>query len=185
MSLTSEAQHRPMKIGVVAPASRLDAGHWRTRGARARAKHLSRPRSSSFPSAMLPVQRAFRGRRRRARARAFLDVANDPRFRRGVVRARRLWLGPHRRARAWRGSRPRRARRPISATAICGFLLAGALSRRASRVAHGPMPADIRREGGEAAVTRGAALAGRARAGRAGAASPQTDRRRRPSTSPC
>lgn len=36
-----------------------------------------------------------------------------------------------------------------------GFLLAGLYARGIGRVAHGPMPADLNREGGEAAVLRG------------------------------
>jgi muramoyltetrapeptide carboxypeptidase len=35
-----------------------------------------------------------------------------------------------------------------------GFLLAGLHAQRAGRLAHGPMPADLNREGGEAAVAR-------------------------------
>jgi len=87
-----------------------------------------------------------------ARARAFLDVANDPHF-------HAVWI-----ARGGYGS-CRIAERVLSELnayareklylgySDAGFLLAG-LYAKGCRVAHGPMPADLARPGGEAAVLR-------------------------------
>jgi muramoyltetrapeptide carboxypeptidase len=87
-----------------------------------------------------------------ARARAFLDVANDPHF-------HAVWV-----ARGGYGS-CRIAERVLSELndyareklylgySDAGFLLAG-LYAKGYRVAHGPMPADLVRPGGEAAVLR-------------------------------
>lgn len=88
-----------------------------------------------------------------ARAKAFLDIANDPDFDalwflRGGYGANRLiervmaLLTPAARAKAYLGY------------SDAGFLL-GALYRHGfKRLYHGPMPQDLRRAGGEAAVTR-------------------------------
>jgi muramoyltetrapeptide carboxypeptidase len=87
------------------------------------------------------------------RADAFLDLANDPGFdavwfARGGYGAGRIaeravaGLGDAARAKTYMGY------------SDLGFLLA-ALYREGFSVAHGPMPADIKRAGGEAAVTRG------------------------------
>jgi len=87
-----------------------------------------------------------------ARASAFLDVANDPHF-------HAVWI-----ARGGYGS-CRMAERVLSQLndyarekiylgySDAGFLLAG-LYAKGCRVAHGPMPADFARPGGEAAVLR-------------------------------
>lgn len=86
------------------------------------------------------------------RARAFLDVANDPHFHavwigRGGYGACRIvekiipQLTGYAREKVYLGY------------SDAGFLLA-ALYRAGCRVAHGPMPADILRTGGEAAVLR-------------------------------
>lgn len=87
------------------------------------------------------------------RASAFLDVANDPGFdavwfARGGYGSGRIAervaaeLAPASRAKTYLGY------------SDLGFLLA-ALYREGLDVAHGPMPADLRRAGGEAAVARG------------------------------
>jgi muramoyltetrapeptide carboxypeptidase len=87
-----------------------------------------------------------------ARERAFLDVANDSHFdalwfARGGYGSCRIaervlaQLNKHARGKVYLGY------------SDAGFLLAG-LYAKGCRVAHGPMPADLTREGGEAAVQR-------------------------------
>ena len=88
-----------------------------------------------------------------ARAQAFLDVANDPEFdalwfARGGYGSGRLaeLVFPHL-AEAAR-------RKAYLGYSDAGVLLAGLYAAGFGQVAHGPMPHDIFREGGEAAVAR-------------------------------
>src|SRR3954470_14871295 len=97
----------------------------------------------------------------RARLEALLEVANDPGFdavwfARGgygscrIAEAAIERLGPSARNKAWLGY------------SDAGFVLAGLYRAGFANLAHGPMPNDLRREGGEAAVRRGLAwLTGR------------------------
>jgi muramoyltetrapeptide carboxypeptidase len=96
------------------------------------------------------------------RAKALVETANDPSFdaiwfARGGYGSCRIAaealaaFGPAARDKAWLGY------------SDAGFLLAGLYKAGFADVAHGPMPQDIRRPGGEAAVRRALAwLAGRA-----------------------
>jgi muramoyltetrapeptide carboxypeptidase len=88
-----------------------------------------------------------------ARADAFVETANDPGFdalwfARGGYGSNRIAeavlarLGPAARAKAYLGY------------SDAGFLLAGLYRAGFPDVAHGPMPNDVRRDGGEAAVRR-------------------------------
>jgi muramoyltetrapeptide carboxypeptidase len=88
-----------------------------------------------------------------ARADALVEMANDPAFdaiwfARGgygscrFAEAALARLGPAARAKAWLGY------------SDAGFLLAGLYRAGFARIAHGPMPQDAMREGGEAAVAR-------------------------------
>ncbi len=87
------------------------------------------------------------------RAAAFLDVANDPGF--DAVWFARGGYGSGRIAeRAAAGLAPAARVKTYLGYSDLGFLLA-ALYRAGLDVAHGPMPADLRRPGGEAAVARG------------------------------
>jgi muramoyltetrapeptide carboxypeptidase len=92
-----------------------------------------------------------------ARAAAFVDFANDPSldavwFARGGYGACRILdaalrrLGPPARAKTYLGY------------SDAGSLLAGLARGGVGRVVHGPMPADILRDGGEAAVSRSLAF---------------------------
>jgi muramoyltetrapeptide carboxypeptidase len=97
-----------------------------------------------------------------ARAAALIETANDPSFdaiwfARGGYGSCRIAaaaldaFGPAARGKAWLGY------------SDAGFLLAGLYKAGFADVAHGPMPQDVRRPGGEAAVRRALAwLAGRA-----------------------
>jgi muramoyltetrapeptide carboxypeptidase len=136
-------------IGIVAPASRLDPAL--ADAVMALAEGLDPPPQLFFHPQCFLSSGHFAGDDE-ARARAFLDVANDPNF-------DALWIG-----RGGFGSCR------IAATVLAqlndaarqklylgysdaGFLLAG-LYRQGCRVTHGPMPADILRDGGEVAVKR-------------------------------
>jgi muramoyltetrapeptide carboxypeptidase len=88
-----------------------------------------------------------------ARAEALVETANDPGFdaiwfARGGYGSCRIAetalarLGPAARAKAWLGY------------SDAGFLLAGLYRAGFARIAHGPMPQDAMRDGGEAAVER-------------------------------
>jgi muramoyltetrapeptide carboxypeptidase len=97
----------------------------------------------------------------RVRLEALLEAANDPGFEavwfaRGgygscrIAEAAIERLGPAARDKAWLGY------------SDAGFLLAGLYRAGFANLAHGPMPNDLRRPGGEAAVRRGLAwLTGR------------------------
>ena len=89
----------------------------------------------------------------RDRAAAFLEAANDPAvdavwFARGGYGSCRIaeevlaGLGPAARGKAWLGY------------SDAGYLLAGLYRARIGTVAHGPMPRDVVRDGGEDAVLR-------------------------------
>jgi muramoyltetrapeptide carboxypeptidase len=136
-------------IGIVAPASRLDPAL--AEAVTALAGGLDAPPQLLFHPQCYLTSGHFAGDDE-ARARAFLDIANDPHF-------DALWIG-----RGGYGS-CRIAKTVLAGLndaaraktylgySDAGFLLAG-LYRQGCRVAHGPMPADILRDGGEAAVTR-------------------------------
>ena len=88
------------------------------------------------------------------RANAFLEAANDRGIDARLVRARRLRRGPRRRARPPPAERRPRAQKTYLGYSDAGALLAGLYTRGFQHVAHGPMPADLKRDGGEAAVKR-------------------------------
>lgn len=139
-----------MRIAIVAPSSRL------SEDAARRAQEVA---AAAFPRAELVFHRQcflshhhFAGTDE-ARAEALVEVANDPGFdavwfARGGYGACRIAtaalgrLGPAARDKAWLGY------------SDAGFLLAALYRAGFPHVAHGPMPQDIMREGGEAAVTR-------------------------------
>lgn len=91
------------------------------------------------------------------RAQAFVEVANDEAF--DAVWFGRGGYGSCRMAeRALAGLTPVAARKTYLGYSDMGALLAGLYRQGFRRLAHGPMPADINREGGEAAVARALAF---------------------------
>jgi muramoyltetrapeptide carboxypeptidase len=139
-----------MKIAVVAPSSRFGED------AAARVEKIA---AASFPDAEIVFhpQCFFRhdhfAGTDDARAHALVEVANDPGFEavwfaRGGYGACRIAreaiarLGPAARDKAWLGY------------SDAGYLLAGLYRAGFPHVAHGPMPQDALRQGGEAAVAR-------------------------------
>lgn len=94
---------------------------------------------------------------------ALLECANDPStdavwFAKGGYGSNRIA------ADALAGMNPHAGAKTYLGYSDCGFLLAGLYRGKIGRPAHGPMPVDIRRDGGEAAVRRALAwLSGSAR----------------------
>jgi muramoyltetrapeptide carboxypeptidase len=141
-----------MRIGVVAPSCAIDADVVARVGALVDAQlGTSAPEIVFHPQCFLSDGH-FAGPDG-ARVDAVLDYANDPGFdaiwfARGGHGACRVAptalarLGDAARGKAYLGY------------SDAGFLLAGLYAAGVERVAHGPMPADIRREGGAAAVLR-------------------------------
>jgi muramoyltetrapeptide carboxypeptidase len=136
-----------MRIGIVAPSCRIDEDAVR----RVSALAAGRAELVWHPQCFLSDGH-FAGPDA-ARAEALVAVANDPAidaiwFARGGYGACRIVdqvveaLGPAARDKTYLGY------------SDAGTLLGALYARGIGRVAHGPMPADIRREGGEAAVTR-------------------------------
>lgn len=144
-----------MKIGIVAPSCRLDeAVAGRLPGLAREAYGADAPEFLIHPQCFLS-EGHFAGPDA-ARADAFVELANDPDidsiwFARGGYGACRMVdlalprLNEAARAKAYLGY------------SDAGFLLAGLYAQGIGRVAHGPMPTDMKREGGEAAVLRGLA----------------------------
>ena len=149
-----------MRIAVVAPSSRFDE-EAAARVAAIAARVQPGVALHFHPQCFL-THNHFAGTDA-AREDALVEVANDPGvdaiwFARGgygacrIAEAALARLGPAARAKAWLGY------------SDAGFLLAGLYRAGFAQVAHGPMPQDVMREGGEAAVERALAwLAGRAR----------------------
>ena len=137
-------------IGVVAPASRLDPSI--AERVRALAGTMeSAPEVFFHPQCFLSSGH-FAGDDE-ARARAFLDVANDPNF-------DALWIGRggygscRIAERVVAGLTETAGRKIYLGYSDAGALLGALYKQGFDGVAHGPMPADINREGGEAAVAR-------------------------------
>jgi muramoyltetrapeptide carboxypeptidase len=136
-----------MRIGIVAPSCTLDPGL----PERLTALAGTRAELVFHPQCFLS-EGHFAGPDE-ARAVALIEMANDPSldavwFARGGYGACRIAepaikaMGEAARSKRWLGY------------SDAGFLLAGLYGRGIGQVAHGPMPADLNRDGGEAAVLR-------------------------------
>jgi muramoyltetrapeptide carboxypeptidase len=136
-----------MRIGIVAPAGRIDPALVE----RLFALASGRAELVVHPQCFLSDGH-FAGSDA-ARAAALLDYANDPAidaiwFARGGYGSARIVehvlprLGPAARRKQWLGY------------SDMGTLLGALYGAGFQRIAHGPMPADLRRDGGEAAVLR-------------------------------
>lgn len=138
-------------IAVVAPANRLEPEMAAKVEAVARAHYGERVALAFHPQCFLSAGH-FAGSDA-ARSAAFLEVANDPSF--GAVWFARGGYGACRLDDALFGKLNRAARHKT----YLGYSDMGVLLARLSRAGvgqsvHGPMPTDIRREGGEAAILR-------------------------------
>lgn len=139
-----------MKIGIVAPAARLHPDTAERVAALAHAVCGGRAELVFHPQCFLSDGH-FAGDDA-ARAAAFLEIANDPDF--DVVWFGRGGYGSGRIADAvLRGLGPAATTKTYLGYSDGGFLLAG-LYKQGYRAVHGPIAHDIRRTGGDAAVTR-------------------------------
>jgi len=141
-----------MVIGIVAPASRLDPGLAEKTVALARDLYPGRALELRFHPQCFLSAGHFAGDDE-TRARAFLDVANDESidalwFARGGYGSGRLS------ERVLAGLTPAATGKTYLGYSDAGALLAALYTRGFEGLAHGPMPADLRREDGEAAVAR-------------------------------
>jgi muramoyltetrapeptide carboxypeptidase len=141
-----------VKIGIVAPASRLEPDMAERVNAIAQADFGARAELIFHPQCFLKDGH-FAGDDQ-ARADAFVEVANDPSFdavwfaRGGYGSGRILPLALPRLGIAARD-------KTYLGYSDMGSLLGGLYGMGFPHLAHGPMPADIRRQGGEATIARG------------------------------
>jgi len=139
-----------MRIGMVAPGKRLD---------QALAAQLLALVAGHFPTVELLIhpqcflsEGHFAGPDS-ARAAAFLEMANDPKI--DAIWFARGGYGSNRIIDHVMGSlAPAAANKAYLGYSDMGFLLGALYARRIGRPVHGPMPTDLAREGGEAAVLR-------------------------------
>ena len=146
---------RIVRIGIVAPGSPIDASLAARVTKLATALHGERSELRFHPQCFLSAGH-FAGDDE-ARAGAFLEFANDPQLdavwiARGGYGACRIV------SRVLAGLAPGAMDKTYLGYSDAGFLLAALYGRGASGAAHGPMPADILREGGDEAVARALAF---------------------------
>lgn len=143
---------RPVRIGVVAPASRIDPAVPAEVEALARRLYPDGRVEVVFDSQCFLTHDHFAGNDA-ARAEGFLRVANDPTF--DALWVARGGYGSNRPAEAILNGLTAAARDKIyMGYSDLGFVWAGLYARGIGRPTHGPVAHDIRRVGGEAAVTR-------------------------------
>jgi muramoyltetrapeptide carboxypeptidase len=141
---------RRIKVGIVAPSSRLE---------RPMAERVTALAAEGFPAVELHFHpQCFRSAGHFAgtdddRTAALVEIANDASF--DAVWFGRGGYGSGRIAEAALGQLTETARvKTYLGYSDAGVLLAGLYGRGFQNVVHGPMPADINRDGGEAAVAR-------------------------------
>ena len=140
-----------MRIAVVAPSSRFPP-ELAARVAALAAEHAQGAELHFHPQCFL-TDRHFAGSDRE-RLRAFVDCANDPAF--DAIWFARGGYGACRIAEDAVAALTSAARDKVYlGYSDGGYLLAGLYRAGFSRVAHGPIPGDFARDGGEEAVRRG------------------------------
>lgn len=144
-------RERKIKIGIVAPASRIEPAMAEKAKEVADALYSGRAELHFHPQCFLSSGH-FAGDDA-ARANAFLDVANDPGF--DALWVARGGYGSNRIAqRVLEGLKPVAKEKTYLGYSDVGFLMAGLYNAGFPSVAHGPVVADLNRQGGEEAVTR-------------------------------
>ncbi|MBV9992046.1 MAG: LD-carboxypeptidase [Alphaproteobacteria bacterium] len=139
------------RIGIVAPASRIAPELAERVAALAERLYPGRATLTFHPQCFLSSGHFAGGDE--ARAEAFRDFADDASF--DAVWFARGGYGSGRIAgQVTAELSPAAKRKTYLGYSDMGYLLGG-LYAQGCRVAHGPMPADLKREGGEAAVARG------------------------------
>ena len=143
---------KPVRIGVVAPASRIDPAVPAEVEALVARLYADRRVQIVFDPQCFLTHNHFAGDDA-ARAEGFLRVANDPAF--DALWIARGGYGSNRIAEAVLAGLKSAARDKIYlGYSDLGFVLAGLYRQGVGRPVHGPAAHDIRRAGGEAAVTR-------------------------------
>jgi len=142
----------PLRIGVVAPSNRIDQELAARLKAFAADSFLDRaPEIVVHPQCFLSAGH-FAGDDE-ARLKAFVEVANDPSF--DVLWFARGGYGACRIAEAAIAQLAEAARaKTYLGYSDAGVILAGLYKRGFANLAHGPMPVDLTRAGGEAAIRR-------------------------------
>ncbi|HWE44846.1 MAG TPA: LD-carboxypeptidase [Caulobacteraceae bacterium] len=141
-----------MRIGVVAPAGRVEPSLADRTQALAEAMFPGRAPEVWFHPQCFLSSGHFAGHDA-ARAAAFLEVANDPGF--DALWCARGGYGSNRSAAAiLEGVKPAARDKAYLGYSDIGFLLAGLYRAGFERLAHGPVPRDLDRPGGEAAAAR-------------------------------
>lgn len=141
-----------VKIGIVAPASPVDPAIVARLHGLAAARFPEQPPEIVFSPQCFLSDGHFAGDDE-ARARAFLAIANDPSF-------DALWFGRGGYGSCRLAERLMPALGPAAGSKTylgysdAGSLLAALYRHGIGRPAHGPMPSDLKRPGGEAAVAR-------------------------------
>jgi muramoyltetrapeptide carboxypeptidase len=141
-------EDEPMRIGVVAPSTPID----RDVAAQVMALAAEHGAEVHFHPQCFIAHKHFAGEDS-VRADAFVEIANDPAF-------DALWF-----ARGGYGScriaedvlarlEPPARKKAYLGYSDAGFMLAGLYAAGFDDIAHGPMPQDVRRDDGEAAVRR-------------------------------
>src|ERR1700679_270618 len=140
-----------IKIGVVAPASRIEPALAEQVTALAHSLYQARVEIVFHPQCFLSANH-FAGDDE-ARALAFLRVANDDSF--DALWVARGGYGSNRIvAQVLDGLTPAANTKTYLGYSDAGFLLAALYKAGIGTVVHGPIPADLMRAGGDAAVTR-------------------------------
>lgn len=143
---------RVVRIGVVAPASRIDPAVPAEVEALVRRLYPDGRVELVFDSQCFQVHNHFAGTDAE-RAEGFLRVANDPTF--DAVWWARGGYGSNRPAEAILAGLTEAARTKVyMGFSDAGFVLAGLYRAGIGRPTHGPVAHDIRRAGGEAAIAR-------------------------------
>lgn len=144
-----------MKIGVMAPGSRIEPALADKVKALAAARYGTRAEIHFHPQCFLSSGH-FAGEDA-GRAKAFLDIANDASF--SALWVARGGYGACRLAPAVvAGLKPAAKDKIYLGYSDAGSLLAALYTKGFAHLAHGPMVADITREGGEAAINRALAF---------------------------
>lgn len=141
-----------MRIGIIAPACPIDAAIADRVTALARDTYGSAAPELVFHPHCFETEGHFAGSDE-VRASAFLEFANDPAF--DAIWFARGGYGSNRIALRVLPQLNGTAHRKIYlGYSDMGFLLAGLYARRIGRPVHGPMVADIKRDGGDTAILR-------------------------------
>ena len=148
-------RERQVKIGIMAPGSRIDPDLAQCATALCKSIYMDRVELSFHKQCFLSSGH-FAGNDA-MRAHAFLDIANDASF--DALWFARGGYGSCRIAEAvLKGLKPQARKKRYLGYSDAGALLAGLYANGFNTLAHGPMVSDLTRDGGETAVKRALAF---------------------------